>query len=185
MRFSFVSTLSSVLSMICNSLWRCYCCSVLSSSGITRPHKYYDTVRLPTMHQPVLALLSLVPALQSYITDIAGSPGLPYIPNIHHAIVSAPGKALQHLPIRTTSIVASAYLTASPFPFSAFEALSVQRLLTAWCLVPSVLNLWDYSRRPRIHYPVTGLPCRSGILTHWNIRPCPAALNIQVTASLC
>jgi hypothetical protein len=30
-----------------------------------------------------------------------------------------------------------------------------------------VLNLWDYSRRPRVLYPVAGLPCRNGIHTHW------------------
>jgi len=48
-----------------------------------------------------------------------------------------------------------------------FEALSVQLSLTACCLDPSVLNLWDYSRRPRVLYPVAGLPCRNGIHTHW------------------
>ncbi|MFH1931204.1 MAG: hypothetical protein ABIN18_06400, partial [Pseudomonadota bacterium] len=40
-----------------------------------------------------------------------------------------------------------------------------------------VLNLWNYSRRPRVLYPVAGLPCWSGIHTRWNMRPCPAALN--------
>ncbi|MFH1934394.1 MAG: hypothetical protein ABIN18_22835, partial [Pseudomonadota bacterium] len=45
------------------------------------------------------------------------------------------------------------------------------------CLDRPVLNLWNYSRRPRVLYPVAGLPCWSGIHTRWNMRPCPAALN--------
>jgi hypothetical protein len=40
-----------------------------------------------------------------------------------------------------------------------------------------VLDLWNYSRRPRVLYPVAGLPCWSGIHTRWNMRPCPATLN--------
>ena len=77
MRCSFVSTGSSFLCMICMSLQCCYCCNGLSSSGITRPQRYYATVRLPASHQLVLTLLSLVPILHSSLSDAAGSPELP------------------------------------------------------------------------------------------------------------
>ena len=76
-------------------------------------------------------------------------------------------------------IETSAYLTASSFPFTVFEAQSVQLTLTACCIDPPVLNLWDYSRRPRVLYPVAGLPFRNGTSTRWNIRPCPAALGLS------
>ncbi len=77
-------------------------------------------------------------------------------------------------------MVASSQLTLSPFSFrSAFETQSVQLTLTACCLDPSVLNLWDYSRQSRALYPVAGQPCRDGTYTHWNKRPCPAALTVQ------
>ena len=35
-------------------------CDVLSSSGITRLHRYYDAIRLPLPHLPFLPLLSVV-----------------------------------------------------------------------------------------------------------------------------
>ena len=58
-----------------------------------------------------------------------------------------------------------------------FEALSLQLSLTACCLDPPVLDLWDYSRRPKVLFPVAGLPCRSGLHTRRNLRPCPDALT--------
>jgi hypothetical protein len=64
-------------------------------------------------------------------------------------------------------------------PIVVFEAQYVQLMLTACCLGSPVLNLWDYSRRPRVLYPVAGQPCRNGIHTRWNIRPCPAAPAIR------
>ncbi len=65
-------------------------------------------------------------------------------------------------------------------PIGVFEAQYVQLMLTACCLGSPVLNLWDYSRRPRVLYPVADLPCRNGIHTRWNIRPCPAALGFRL-----
>ena len=62
-------------------------------------------------------------------------------------------------------------------PFVSFEAQSLQLALTAYCLDPSVLNLWSYLHRPRVLYPAAGLPYWSGILTRWNSRPCLAALT--------
>ena len=45
-----------------------------------------------------------------------------------------------------------------------------------------MLNLWDYSRWPRVLYPVAGLPYRRGTSTRWNKRPCPAALEHAASA---
>ena len=58
-----------------------------------------------------------------------------------------------------------------------FEAQSLQLTLTAYCLDRPVLNLWNYSRRPRVLYPAAGLPYWSGTCTRWNTRPCLAALT--------
>jgi len=76
------------------------------------------------------------------------------------------------------TVWASDHLTSSPLPVrNAIEALSVQLAFTACCLDPPVLDLWDHSLRPKVLYPVAGPPCRSGNLTRWNTRPCPAALS--------
>ncbi len=52
--------------------------------------------------------------------------------------------------------------------FTSVEAQSLQLALTAYQLAQSVLNLWDYSRWPKVRYPVVGLPCWDGIRTRWN-----------------
>jgi len=56
-----------------------------------------------------------------------------------------------------------------------YEAKSLQLSLTACCLAPIVLNIWNYFRLPDVCYPVADLPCRNGILTRWIDRPCSAA----------
>ena len=58
------------------------------------------------------------------------------------------------------------------------EAQSLQLSLTACQLDPPVLTLWGRPRRAKVLYPVAGLPCRGGIPTRWNIRPCLAALTV-------
>ena len=63
------------------------------------------------------------------------------------------------------------------YPIITFEAPQLQLSLAAYYLDYSVLNLWDYPRRPRVLYPVAGLSCWSGTLTRWNSRPCLAALT--------
>jgi len=40
--------------------------------------------------------------------------------------------------------------------FVYFEAQSLQLALTACWLAPPVLNLWDYSRRPKVRFPAGG-----------------------------
>jgi hypothetical protein len=129
------------------------------------------------------------PILTLSFRDSVGSVGSPWVavyslyPTCHRLRPRRSNAALasMHCIIET-----STYLTASSFSFTTFEAQSVQLSLTACCLDPSVLNLWNYSRRPKVLYPVTGLPCRNGTSARWNTRPCPAALNnlnIRISSS--
>ena len=92
--------------------------------------------------------------------------------------------SIEVLALTRFSILTSAGSTASSFPMKTFEAQSLQLTLTAYCLDCPVLNLWNYSRRPRVLYPAAGLPYWSGIHTRWNIRPCLAALT-PVILQLC
>ena len=69
-----------------------------------------------------------------------------------------------------------------PARVESYEAKSLQLSFTACCLAHIVLNIWSYLRLPDACYPVVDLPCRDGILTRWNYRPCSAALpRIPVT----
>ena len=152
MRFSFVATLSSLLR---------HCPTPCSASIGPR-------------------FVITCSNLSQLFRDTTGSPGLPYIPNIQHAIVSDPEEVAQHLPDALCQC-GFHYPNGVALPIGVFEAQYVQLMLTACCLAPSVLNLWDYSRRPRVLYPVTGLSYRNGIPSRWNIRPCPAALWFRYT----
>lgn len=108
------------------SLLRCCCCCGLSSSGITRHRWYYATVRLPASLQSILTLLSLVSIYSLSLRDLAGSPELPFIPNVQHATVIDPGEVIQHLPFalypvgfRSLNTVALLILVLSRlYPFS-------------------------------------------------------------------
>jgi hypothetical protein len=105
-----------------------------------------------------------------------GSPGLPHFPSVQHAMLSDPGEARQHRPSRATHGDFRRVKGVVP-RIEIFEAQSLQLALTACCLDPPVLNLWDYSRRPEVLFPVAGLPCRGGIHSRRNLRPCPDALT--------
>ncbi len=86
-RCSFVCTDSSLLRMIRVSSQRCYCRDGLSSSRITRFHRYYVTIRLPELHYHLFNLLSSM-------KDSSGSPELPIIPSGQHAMLYNPEAAL-------------------------------------------------------------------------------------------
>ncbi|MES9881098.1 MAG: hypothetical protein ABW185_09475 [Sedimenticola sp.] len=124
------------------------------------------------------------PAYSLSLKGLIGSPGLPPIPNVQHAMLSDPGEigSTDHLVLRYGDFhrvkgVVSHMVT--------FEAQSLQLALTAYCLNPLVLDLSDYSRRPKVLFPVAGLPCRSvaglpcrcGLLSRRNTRPCLDALT--------
>jgi len=127
----------------------------LSSSRVTRLHRYYAIIRLPVSRLPSSRYYCLSGILAS-LQDETGSPGLPSILNLQHAMLSDPG-ALRQLAIVAAHTVGFRHYNAVALShFDAFEALSLQHKLTAYWFVPPVLNLWDRSRRPRIHFPADG-----------------------------
>jgi hypothetical protein len=93
MRCSFVDTLSSLLCTIRVSLQRGCCRDGLSSSRITRFHRYYATIRLPEPLQ-LFSLYYHLFNLLSSLKDGSGSPELPIIPNGQHAMLYNPEAAL-------------------------------------------------------------------------------------------
>ncbi len=72
---------------------RCYCRDGLSSSGITRLHWYYATIRLLQSLQLFLLYYHLFNLLSS-LKDDSRYPELPIIPNCQHAMLYNPGVAL-------------------------------------------------------------------------------------------
>ena len=68
-----------------------------------------------------------------------------------------PGRLVQLAILSLHALLASELENPSPFPiFEHFEALSLQLTLTACWFANPVLNLWDYSRRTREHFPAAG-----------------------------
>ena len=72
-------------------------------------------------------------------------------------------------------MLASRRGTLSPYLLETYEAKSLQLTLAACCLAHTVLNIWSHLRLSDACYPVADLPCRDGIYTRWNYRPCSAA----------
>ena len=100
MRCNFVVTVSSLLCTVHVSLKRCCCRDGLSSSCITHLHRYYATIRLPKPHQLFLLYYRLFNLLSS-LKDSLGSPELPLILNVQHAMLYNPETALCHLSVRS------------------------------------------------------------------------------------
>ena len=92
MRSSFVFTDSPRLGTDGMSSLRSTICRLLPSSGITRLHRYYETIRLPTRDElrlPYFGRWSPLPSMEAR----AGPPGLPCSHIVMHAMVSDPGEA--------------------------------------------------------------------------------------------
>ena len=68
----------------------------LSSIRITELHQYYAIIRLPNRHQLFSFYYHLFNLLSS-VKEPLGSPELPLIPNVQHAMLYNPEAALQHL----------------------------------------------------------------------------------------
>jgi len=122
----------------------------------------------------VLVLLSLV-QLTLFVKDDAGSPELPIIHIGQHAMLYNPEAAQCHLSCATSNVGFQKGYAVALLVWNPYEAKSLQLLLTACCLAHTVLNIWNYFRLPSDCYPVVDLPCRSGIFTRWNNRPCSDA----------
>ena len=124
MRCNFVATISLFLSIDDVSSQHCYSCDVLSSSGITRLHRYYDAIRLPLPRLP-FSLYYQLSGILALKQENRGPPGLPHIRNVRHATVSDPGEAplTCHSP---ADMLTSVLDTTSSLSTNPFEAQSLQ-----------------------------------------------------------
>ena len=139
----------------------CYSCDVLSSSGITRLHRYYDAIRLPLPRLPFSLYYRLSGILASQ-QESSGSPGLPHIRNIRHAMVSDPGETplTCHSPadMLTSVIITTSSLSTITFRGSIPSTLR----LTAYRLAVLRLISGIAPVDPRTRYPVAGQPSGAG-----------------------
>ena len=76
----------------------CYYCNGLSSSGITRPQRYYAIVRLPVADQQFLLYYRLFCLTHHHGKNYRVS-RVPVYSLFQHAIVFDPGEAMQHWPV--------------------------------------------------------------------------------------
>ena len=113
MRCDFVATISLLLSIDDVPSQHCCSCDVLSSSGITRLHRYYDAIRLPLLHLS-FSLYYRLSGILALKQENRGHPGLPHIRNVRHAMVSDPGEAplTCHSPV---DMLTSVFLTIARF----------------------------------------------------------------------
>ena len=161
MRCSFVSTISPLPSIDDVSAQHCYSCDVLSSSRITRLHWYYNAIRLPLLHLPSFLYYQLSGILTSK-QENRGSPGLPHIHFVRHAMVSDPEEVLRDLPF-ATSILTSVSINTSSLSTTLTRLIPFN--LTAYGLSSRypTLNLWNYFHRSKDSLP-SGWPAfRDGI----------------------
>src|SRR3972149_8040560 len=91
-------------------------CGLLSSGGITRPLRYYKTIRLPAPYLPS-SLFDCPAYFPHFFVGKAGTgpPGLPYNHNVKHAMVSDPGEASINLPFALMPMLTSTTLKVLSF----------------------------------------------------------------------
>ena len=167
MRYSFFATLSSLLGMMCISPHCSYYCNGLSSSGITRPQRYYAIVRLPAAYRRFLLCYRLFRLTHLHGKKLQGLPGYRLFSVINMPSSPTPGKRCSTCQCALYPVGFHVFnRVALPNLESYREVQSVQLSLTASCFDYAVLNLWDCSRRPSDLYPVAGLPCRGGTSSH-------------------
>ena len=139
----------------------CYSCDVLSSSRITRLHRYYDVIRLPLPRLP-FSLYYRLSGILALKQEIRGPPGLPHIRNVRHAMVSDPGEASLtcHSP---ADMLTSVRITTSSLSTINFRGSIPSTLrLTAYRLAVLRLISGIAPVDPRIRYPVAGQPSGAG-----------------------
>ena len=161
MRCNFVATISLFLSIDDVSSQHCYSCDVLSSSGITRLHRYYDAIRLPLPRLP-FSLYYRLSGILALKQENRGPPGLPHIRNVRHAMVSDPGEVplTCHSPVDmlTSVIITTSSLSTINFRGSIPSTLR----LTAYRLAVLRLISGIAPVDPRTRYPVAGQPSGAG-----------------------
>ena len=155
---------------------RCYSCDFLSSSRITRLHRYYDAIRLPLLHLPSFLYYQLSGILASK-QENRGSPGLPYIHFVRHAMVFDPGEALHDLPFASRHIDFRKHKYVVPHQITFRGSFPSTLRLTAYRLAILRLIARITSFDPRTRYPVAGQPSGTGFAPARIYVLCPAALE--------
>jgi hypothetical protein len=136
-------------------------CSLLSSSSITRLHRYYEAIRLPAPHLP--SSLFSCPAYSLYSERNTGPPGLPCNHNVKHAMVSDPEEADIILPLAVMPVLTSTVKRVSSFPLRQLRgSIPSTFRLTACLLAVLRLKLHITIQPPKTRYPVVGLPSGAG-----------------------
>src|SRR3989337_593233 len=136
-------------------------CGLLSSSGVTRLLRYYETIRLPVPDFAFLPLqLSGILPLQEEST---GPPGCPCNPNVRHAMVSDPGEANIVLPLTPMLVLTSTSIKVLSFS-SRHLRVSIPSTfrLTAYLLAVLRLKHVVANMPPKTRYPVAGPPSGTG-----------------------
>jgi len=135
---------------------RVFWCDALPSSGITHLLRYYGAIRLPGPHLPSSRSYRLSGILAS-LQEAPGSPGLPRLRRVQHAMLSDPGKAGSGSPVSRPPVLISAIATTSSFPNWWFRGSITSALrLTACRLAVLRLNVEVTRDAPRTRYPVGG-----------------------------
>src|SRR3990170_7404742 len=136
-------------------------CGLLSSSGVTRLLRYYETIRLPVPDFASLPLqLSGILPLQKEST---GPPGCPCNPNVRHAMVSDPGEANIVLPLTPMLVLTSTSIKVLSFSSRHLRgSIPSTFRLTAYLLAVLRLKHVVANMPPKTRYPVAGQPSGTG-----------------------
>lgn len=174
MRRSFVATDFPSLGTVGVASRRATICGLLSSSGVTRLHRYYETIRLPAHLLPssLFGCYGILPLRKG----CTGPPGLPRNHIVTHAMVSDPEEVNIPLPLTVMFILTSDIFHRVVLPIASLTGLN------PFCLAAYGL----YARCPTLKtaccHAVSkdslpgGWPAfRGGIHTRLITRPCPAA----------
>ena len=156
MRCNFVSTNSPRLCAGGVSSHRSTLCCLLSSGGVTRHLRYYETIRLPMLvssASPVTVVGTL-----SHLGREHGVSRVATLSLCHACHGLRPRGADTAKPISAAPVLASAALSASPFPivFTFRGSIPSAFRLTAYMLAVLRLRLGITPRPPRTRYPAAG-----------------------------
>jgi len=152
-------------------------CDRLPSSSITRLLRNSRSHPTPCFAFAFLTCYRLSGILTS-LQDKTGSPGLPYILNLQHAMLSDPGVACATRLLSLHSLLASRIANPSPYPILSISRLNHFSLrLRPVGSFPLCLIFGITPADPRFTSRWVANPNLRGALTRQNKRPCPAALQ--------